>query len=199
MTNISLRLALFAFVALTVAAPASAYNLVNTSWTVNCIFHPSCSVSVTDHIADFAIPGGTGTGRLVSRFFQNADGRWSYRYQLKMTNAGGITHVPYADQLAIVSLGTLRRYDFNSDGIATDEVYNITSGATGTQPLTSAFLSGSWSYFVWGGRVYGGFSPGEGETSYWFGMVSDRTPVLRTVWVHLDSGWVSMQGYAPSL
>ena len=38
---------------------------------------------------------------------------------------------------------------------------------------------------------------GGGESSYFFGMVSDQAPVLRTVWVHLDSGWVSMTGYAP--
>jgi hypothetical protein len=35
-----------------------------------------------------------------------------------------------------------------------------------------------------------------GESSYFFGLVSDQAPVLRTVWVHLDSGWVSMNVYA---
>ena len=201
MTRIGFRFALLPLVVLSITAPAFAYNLVNAdAMTLGCIFNPpGCSASVTDNVAYFSVPGGTGQGRLQSRISQNSDGRWTYKYRINMINVGGITYVPWADQLAIANVGTLRRYDFNVDGIATDEVFNITSGSVGTEPVTSAFLSGSWSYFNLNGRVYGGFSPGGGESSYFFGYVSDRTPVLRTVWVHLDSGWISMQGYAPSL
>jgi hypothetical protein len=201
MTRTAFRLGLFSLIALAVTAPALAYNLVNAdAMTLGCIFNPTpCSAPVTDNVAYFSVPGGTGQGRLQSRIFQTWDGRWVYQYRVNMTYVGGITYVPWADQFAIANVGTLRRYDFNVDGVATDEVYNITSGSIGSQPVSSAFLSGSWSYFNIISRVYGGFSPGGGESSYFFGLVSDRAPVLRTVWVHLDTGWVSMQGYAPSL
>ena len=201
MIRIALRLAFCSLVVLSTAAPAFAYNLVNAdAMTLGCIFNPpGCSASVTDNVVEFPVSGGNGNGRLQSRIRQTSDGRWVYMYRINMIHVGGILDVPYADQFAIANVGTLRRYDFNVDGIATDEVFNITSGSVGTKPVSSAFLSGSWSYFHISSRVWAGFSPGGGESSYFFGYVSDRPPVLRTVWVHLDHSWVSMQGYAPSL
>jgi len=203
MVRVPLRIALFSLVTLALSAPAFAYNVVNTAWTVQCLFSTSCSVTVTDYVANFAVPDGSGTGHLQSRIYQGqpgsaAAGKWIYEYRIDLTQVAGITHIPYADELAIISWGTLRQYDYNSDGIATDEVFNITSGGTGTKPVTSAFLSGAWSYFVLNNPVAAGNYVGGGESSYFFGMVSDQAPVLRTVWVHLDNNsWVSMNGYAP--
>src|SRR5687767_1870491 len=174
------------------SASAFALNVVNTSWTVQCIFSPTCSVSVTDYVAEFPVSGGSGNGRLQSRIFQSQDGRWVYEYRINMTQVAGLTYIPYANQLAIWQWGTLQQYDFNSDGISTDQLFNITSGGTGTKAVTTAFLSGSWSYFNLSNPVYAGNYVGGGESSYFFGMVSTQAPVLRTVWVHLDSGWVSM-------
>jgi hypothetical protein len=199
MSRISLRIALFSLVSLAVSAPAFALNVVNTSWTVQCIFSPTCSVTVTDYVAEFAVSGGSGNGRLQSRVFQSQDDRWVYEYRINMTQVAGYTSPPYADYLAIDRWGTPRQYDFNSDGISTDDVFNITSGGVGTKAVTSAFPVGTWTYFYVSGNVYAGSYPGNGESSYFFGLVSDQAPVLRTVWVHLDSGWVSMQGYAPPL
>ncbi len=198
--RLSLRLVLFSLVTLGMSAPAFALNVVNTSWTVQCIFSPTCSVTVTDYGADFAVPGGSGNGRLQSRIFQSQDGRWVYEYRINMTQVAGLTYVPYADYLAVYDWGTPHQYDFNSDGIATDHVFNITSGGCSpcTKTITSAFLvSGIWTYFYASGAVYAGSFPGNGESTYFFGLVSDEAPVLRTIYVHLDTGWVAVQGYAP--
>jgi hypothetical protein len=198
-----IRMVLFSLVTLAIAAPGFAYNVVNTSWTVQCLFSPTCSVTVTDYGSDFAVSGGSGNGRLQSRVFQGqagttAAGKWIYEYRINMTPVGGLTYPPYADYLAINQWGTLRQYDYNSDGTATDQVFNITSGGIGTKPVTAAFLTYStWSYFALSNPVYAGNYPGGGESSYFFGMVSDQAPVLRTLWVHLDSGWVAVTGYAP--
>jgi hypothetical protein len=199
MSRLSLRIALFSLLTLATALPALAYNVVNTSWTVQCIFSPTCSVTVTDYVAQFPVSGGSGNGRLQSRIFQSQDGRWVYEYRINMTQVAGLTYIPYADQLAIWQWGTLQQYDFDSNGTATDQVFNITSGGTGTKAVTSAWLSGGYSYFDLNDPVAAGNYVGGGESSYFFGMVSTGAPVLRTVWVHLDSGWVSMQGYAPPL
>jgi hypothetical protein len=200
----SIRIVLFSLITLALSAPAFAYNVVNTSWTVQCLFSTTCTVYVTDYGSDFAVPGGSGNGRLQSRIFQGQPGtvgagKWVYEYRINMTPVGGIVNLPYADQLAIDRWGTIRQYDYNSDSIATDHVFNIASGGTGTKPVTSAFLSYPWTYLVVGSRVYAGNYPGGGESSYFFGLVSDQAPVLRTVWVHLDSGWVAVTGYAPPL
>jgi hypothetical protein len=193
------RLVLFSLLALAIAAPASAYNVVNTSWTVNCIFSSTCSVTVTDHVATFPVSGGSGNGRLQSSVFQSEDGNWVYEYRIDLTQVAGLTYIPYADQLAIYEWGTLQQYDFNSDRVSTDQVFNVTSGGLGTKAVSTAFLWGSWSHFDLSNPVAAGNYIGGGESSYFFGMVSTEAPVLRTVWVHLDSGWVSMDGYAPPL
>jgi len=195
---------LFSLIALVVAAPAFALDVVNVPWTFQCLFSPSCSVSVTDHVSTFAVPGGSGNGRLQSRVFQGQAGtvgayKWVYEYRIDMAPVAGLTYPPYADQLAISTWGAVREYDYNSDGIATDDVFNITSGGVGTKAVTSSVVVAPWTYFVLNGRVYSGNYPGGGESSYFFGLTSDRAPVLRQGWVHLDSGWVSVQVYAPPL
>src|SRR5688572_13906661 len=200
----SIRMVLFPLLALALATPAFALNVVNTSWTVQCLFSPTCSVTVTDYVSEFAVSGGSGNGRLQSRVFQGqagsvAAGKWIYEYRINMAPVAGLTYPPYADQLAIDRWGAVRQYDYNSDGIATDEVFNITSGGVGTKAVTSAFFSSPWTFFVVNDRVYSGSYPGGGESSYFFGLVSDRAPVLRYMWVHLDSGWVLVSGYAPPL
>jgi len=200
----SIRIVLFSLITLALSAPAFAYNVVNTSWTVQCLFSTNCTVYVTDYGSDFAVPGGSGNGRLQSRIFQGqagtpTAGKWIYEYRINMTPVAGIVNLPYADQLAVDRWGTVRQYDYNSDSIATDHVFNISSGGTGTKPVTSSYLSYPWTYFVVSSRVYAGSYPGGGESSYFFGLVSDAAPVLRTVWVHLDSGWVAVTGYAPPI
>ena len=198
MSRRSLHLVLCSLLTLAAASPVFALNVVNTSWTVQCLFSPSCSVTVTDYVAEFPVSGGAGNGRLQSRIFQSSDGRWVYEYRINMTPVAGYTYPPHADQLAIYQWGPLQSYDFNSDGIATDHVFNITSGGLGTKAVTSATVVGSFLYLrLLTNPVYAGSYPGGGESSYFFGLVSTQAPQLRTVWVHLDSGWVSMQGYAP--
>ena len=199
------RVVLFSLVALALTAPAFAFNVVNTSWTVNCVFSPTtCSVSVTDYVYEFPVSGGSGNGRLQSRIFQAqagsvAAGKWVYEYRINLGPVGGLTYPPYADMLAVDRWGAVRQYDYNGDGISTDEVFNITSGGVGTKAVTAAWFASPWTFFQLTNPVYAGNYPGGGESSYFFGLVSDQAPVLRTVWVHLDSGWVAVTGYAPPL
>lgn len=200
----SIRIILFSLVTLTLATPSFALDVVNTPWTFQCLFSPSCSVTVTDHVSTFAVSGGSGNGQLQSRVFQGqagttGAGKWVYEYRIDMTPVAGIAYLPYADHLAISTWGAVREYDYNSDGIATDDVFNITSGGTGTRAVTAAWVSAPWTYFYLSTAVYSGNYPGGGESSYFFGLTSDRAPVLRQMWVHLDSGWVSVTGYAPPL
>jgi hypothetical protein len=200
----SIRIFLLSLITLPLAVPALALDVVNTSWTVHCLFSTSCSVTVTDYVSEFAISGGSGNGRLQSRIFQGqpgstAAGKWVYEYRINLTPVGGLTYPPYVDELAINTWGAVLSYDYNSDGITTDDVYNITSGGIGTKPVTAAFVSAPWTFFVLNDPVYAGNYPGGGESSYFFGLVSNQAPVLRSMWVHTDSGWVSVMGYAPPL
>jgi len=200
MLRFSARSVSFFVLAAALAVPAMALNVVNTSAPqYNCIFTTAnpCTITVTDYSASFM----SGAAKLQSRIFQGqagstTAGKWCYEYRIDLTQVAGITYIPYADELAIYSFGPLRQYDYNFDSVATDDVFNVTSGGLGSKGVTSAFLSGGYTYWVLN-PVYGGSYPGGGETSYFFGVVSDYPPTLRTMWVHTDTGWVQMTGYAP--
>lgn len=205
MSRFSTRLALAAVLALGLSLPAMAYNVVNTSSNVNCLFVTTspCTVYVTDHVSEFVVSGGSGKARLQSRIHQGqpgstAAGKWAYRYRIDMGPVGGVTHFPYVDQIAIHNFGPLRQYDYNFDAVATDHVFNVTSGALGTKPVNDSFVFYGWTYFrLLSNPVYAGSYPGGGESSYFFGVVSDYPPVVRNISVRTDSGWVTVTGYAP--
>ena len=96
MARVSLRIALFSLVTLALAAPAFAYNVVNTSWTVQCLFSPTCSVTVTDYDAYFSVSGGSGTAHLQSPTYQGqprttGPGKWVYEYPTELTPGAGPT------------------------------------------------------------------------------------------------------------
>lgn len=198
----SIRMVLVSLVTLVLTAPVLAYDVVNTSWTVVCLFSPTCSVTVTDYVSEFAISGGSGNGRLQSRIYQAqagsaAAGKWVYEYRINLGPVAGITYPPSVSYLAISNWGTPLTYDYDGNGIVTDDVFNITSGGIGTKAVTASWLSSPWTYFYLSNPVYAGSYPGGGESSYFFGLVSSQAPVLRGMWVYTDSGWVAVTGYAP--
>lgn len=200
MSRLSLRRFSLFVLAAALAVPAMALNVVNTSSNVNCIFTTAvpCTNYVTDHVSTYM----GGAARLQSRINQatpgsTASGKWVYRYRIDMTQVAGITYPPYSDQLAIYNFGPVPAFDYNFNGFATEHVFNVTVGGLGTKAVTSAPVGGGWTYFNLSDPVYAGSFPGDGESSYFFGIVSDYPPVIRTVWVHTDTGWVAVTGYAP--
>jgi hypothetical protein len=197
--RLSLRLSFLALAAAVFAAPAYAYNVVNTAWTVNCLYSSSCTIYVTDYSSPVL-----GNGFLQSRIHQGepgttAAGKWCYRYRVDLTQVAGITYPPSVDKIAIYNAGPFRQYDYNGDSVATDQVFVVTSGGIGTVGLSSATYSFGWSYFNFNGAVYAGSYPGNGQSSYFFAFTSDYPPVLRNISVHTDSGWVTVTGYAPDV
>lgn len=206
MTRLTLRLVSVLIAVLAVSVPAMAYNVVNTSAPqINCLYVTTspCTMVVTENVSSFTVAGAAGNGELQSRIFQGqpgstAAGKWLYRYRVIMTNAYGFTYTPWVDYVAIYNFGPPRQYDYNFDGIATDEVFNVTVGGIGTKPVTHAWMPyPNWTYFHFAGGVYSGSGPGNGESSYFFGITSDYPPVLRTIYIHTDQGWVTTTGYAP--
>jgi hypothetical protein len=176
-----------------------AYNVVNTSWTVNCVFNTTCVNYVTDYTSPVL-----GSGFLQSRIYQaapgsTAAGKWVYRYRVDLSQVVGVTYPPSVDQVAVYNWGPLKQYDYNFDSNATDQVFVVTSGGAGTIGLASSYLFFGWSYFNFSSPVYAGSFPGDGDSSYFFGLVSDYPPVLRNISVHTDTGWVTVTGYAPQL
>ena len=197
MKRLTLLASLFV-VAVAFSTPAMAFNVVNASWTEVCVFSTTCSVTVTDYA-----PTILGSGRLQTRIYQGQPGsagagKYVYEYRVDLTQVAGITYPPSVDYVAIYNTGSLLNFDYNFDGNSSDQVYNVTSGGLGSKAVTSAFLSSGYSYFQLNPAVYAGSYPGGGESSFFFGFASNYAPTLRTIWVHTDSGWVSVTGYAPN-
>lgn len=201
MSRLSLGIA-FSVLVLGLAAPAHAYNVVSTDWHVNCVFSTTCSVTVNDYVYSFAVSGAAGTARLQSRIFtgqpgSTAAGKYVYEYRMILTDAYGITYPPSVDQMAIYNFGPVLQYDYNFDANATDHVFWSTS-SIGTIGVSSAFGPFyGWTYIYFASPIYAGSGPGNGDSSHFFGLVSNYPPVLKNISVHTDSGWVTVQGYAP--
>ncbi|HEY5347596.1 MAG TPA: hypothetical protein VIJ72_05345, partial [Rhizomicrobium sp.] len=73
------------------AAQAAALGVVNVAAPgINCVFNPSCTVTVHDNIGNFTPPGDSGTAILQSRNYPGlapavAAGDTAYVYRLDMT------------------------------------------------------------------------------------------------------------------
>ncbi|HKR62629.1 MAG TPA: hypothetical protein VJZ00_02765 [Thermoanaerobaculia bacterium] len=200
MKRLSLRVVFVSVLAAAIAVPAMALNVVNAaSPGVACIWSTTCSATVTDYSSPLM-----GSGFFQSRINQGqagspAAGKWVYRYRVDLRQVAGITYLPYVDQVAISNMGPVRQYDYNYDSVATDHVFNVTSGGIGTKPVTAAYTFFGWTYFDFNSPVYAGSYPGGGESSYFYGFISDYAPVLRNISVHTDTGWVTVTGYAPNV
>jgi hypothetical protein len=139
---------------------------------VNHVFSPSGVVTVVDTTA--AIWGG---GFLQSRYYRAlpgspAAGKYVYEYRVDLRNSVGTLAIGAITSITVNFGPNVTTLDFNGDR-RTDDVYVITSGGLGSVGLASAVRSGNSITFNFaGGGVAQGGSPGRGQSSYFFGIVS---------------------------
>jgi len=143
----------------TVAAPA-----------INCVFSPTCKVTVQDLTA----PIWT-SGFLQSRNYKGAPGspaanRSVYEYRIDLRNVVGVTAIPFITSLT-VNIGPTLQFDFNGDG-KLDDVFVVTKGGLGNVTVSSAIRSGNNITFNFNPPVAGGAAPGKGDSTFFFGVVS---------------------------
>ena len=199
------RIITLSVLVLALALPASAYTIVNASAPqINCVFTTAspCSIGVTDLVS--TLPNG---GKVQSRIFQGAPGstaagKWVYEYRLIMTHVAGIGYPPYIDGMSIANWGPVLSYDYDFNGSATDQVVQVTSGGLGEKGLASAFSFWGIAFFNLTEPVFAGSYPGGGESSYFFGLVSNYPPAVKTAVVQIDDiagGSASVSVYAPNV
>ncbi len=189
------------------AALAGPLTVVNVhSPAYQFVFSPSGSVVVHDTSDTFAVSGAAGLARLQSRTTVGqpgapAAGLYRYSYRLDMTNVYGILNIPCIRSMTIRFGSVVSSLDYNGDGVAGDQVFVVTSGPLGSVGLSSATQSGNNITFHFaGGGVCAGGSPGTGDSSFFFGLVSTRAPHFVTATVADDSSTTySPQARAPSL
>lgn len=173
---------LWAVAALAASAAAQAAPLTVVKVTapdVNCVFDPSCTITVTDSVGDIVIPGMTGKAILQSRTFSGAAGApgaglTGYDYRVDMTQAMSQVDSSCVSDLT-VDFGPLVKLQYNKVG-PDDDVYVVTKGGLGTIGLFSADMTDNKITFVFDQPVCAGAEGRKGDTSFFFGLAAKGTP-----------------------
>ncbi|HEU4557083.1 MAG TPA: hypothetical protein VFS20_04510 [Longimicrobium sp.] len=178
---------------------ATPLSLVNVSApAINCVFNTSCTVTVNDVSSPI-----WGQGFLQSRTYQAAPGSpaagmWVYQYRVDLTRVVGTTAIPMVNSFAIDFGPVVNSVDFNGDGSG-DQVFVVTGGGLGSVAPVSAEQTGRVITFTFNPSVAGGGSPGTGQTTFFFGLVSRTAPREMTGRLFTNtSGTVALEARAPS-
>lgn len=163
----------------TAAVSAAPLNIVSVGApAINCKFDNDCTITVSDTSEHFTI--GTTTG---DAFFQSrtwpvgesgtaSEGLYAYMYRIDLRQLASLTAMPCVRSL-IIDFGPMVQLDYNDDGNA-DDVWVVTSGGLGTIAPSSANMSGNTITFNFNPTVCAGSSPGNGQSSYFFGLTSKK-------------------------
>lgn len=164
---------------------------------VNFVFNPTGVIPVQDQSAAI-----WKSGFLQSRNFQGSAGAPAanlcvYEYRIDLRKVAGITAIPFITSLT-VDIGPNQKLDFNGDKVA-DDVFVITQGGMGTIGLASAVRTGNNVKFTFTSPVAGGSAPGNGQSSFFFGIVSKypRKNVIARANNNLSSPLL-LQAWAPA-
>lgn len=157
--------------AIATAATAQPLTVVHVSApAINCVFNPTCKVTVQDISAPI-----WSTGFLQSRNYRGASGApaagyYVYEYRIDLRNVVGVTFIPYITRLH-VNFGPNVRFNFDGRG-GLDDVFVVTQGGLGNVDVASAVRFGNTIVFTFKPLVAGGAAPGKGDSTFFFGLVS---------------------------
>lgn len=159
---------------------------------INCVFDPGCTAMVNDTTAPIPLTGTTGSGFLQSRSLRGspdsrAVGLYIYQYRVDLRNAAGVTNIDCVTSVTLNFGPVVSTLDFNGDGTS-DQVFVVTSGGVGSIGVASADKVGSHITFNFGSPVCAGRSPGAGQSSFFWGLVSSREPRFVSANVTRTSG-----------
>lgn len=177
-----------AVLALVLAAPGCTLHIATVSAPdINCRFDHDCTITVDDSLGPIPVPATTIEGRLQSRTQPPGEpgtpgqGLYAYEYRVDLTPVAGMTAQICVNRLSL-DFGPIERLDYDLDGTL-DDVYVVTAGGLGSVAPSSAKQDGDRVTFTFNPGVCPGNAPGNGETSYFFGLASQHPnhPVTATV------------------
>jgi hypothetical protein len=159
---------------------------------IRCIFDTDCKIEVSDLVDTFMVPLASGSGRLQSRSQPPGEagtlgaGVYAHEYRVDLTPVGALTGIVCVRSLSL-DFGPVHALDYDSDG-STEDVYIITSGGLGTVAPSAASQDSGRVTFTFQPGVCPGNAPGNGETSYFFGLGSDSPSGPVTATLTFDDG-----------
>jgi hypothetical protein len=199
MRRITLFLFVFLVAAMAAAAPLTVVNV--SAPAINCKLDPSCKIVVNDTTANFTLPGTSGNAFLQSRTWPKGKpgtvgaGKYAYLYRLDLTQLTGLTAQACVTRLKI-TFGPV--VALNYSGAGARQVFVITSGGVGSVGPSSVDKTGNVVTFNFATPVCSGSSPGHGQTSFFFGLSSNKPAHAVTATVSSTTGGpLSLSARAP--
>jgi len=181
---------LFCFTPLAIAA--APLKVVNVSApAINCVFNSTCTVTVNDTTDNIAMSTG-GTGFLQSRTYKGAAGSpaaglFAYEYRIDLRNAVGAVAISCIDWMTISFGPVVSSLNYGGDA-KPDQVFVVTGGGIGTIGIASAVQTGSNIKFKFTSPVCEVGTPGKGDSSFFWGLVSKTQPKFVTATLHEPGG-----------
>ena len=158
------------------AAQAEPLSVINVgAAAVNCVYDAACGFMVNDTVATIPI-GISGRAALQTRTFTGgagapAAGKTGYEYRVNLTGAVGSRCVSALK----LPFGTISKLPY-IPGSPYADIYVVASGDLGTIGLAAADKTGDTIIFTFSKPVCAGASPGNGESSLFFGLTADEPP-----------------------
>jgi hypothetical protein len=152
---------------------------------INCVFSPTCTLSVQDRLRPIPLPGCPTQFFLQSRTFPGqpgtpAAGLYGYEYRIDLTNpcfTNGLQDYSGIIELAL-PFGPHVKLDFDGSGTLSD-LYVITNGSGSIYPTGIYYtLSGSVVHILFDSGGLPTLVPG--YSSLFIGMVSAQPPAIAT-------------------
>ena len=162
-----------------------------SSSAIYCIFDPSCTVTTTGSSTTPIPLSAGGTGFLQSRTFAGkpgtpASGLYGYEYRIDLEKAvetmvdveevGKIKYIPCLRSIVLEFGPVVDTLDYNGDGEAGDLAYVVTSGGPGRIGLGSVERYHNMLTFNFDSPICVGGPNRQGDSTYFFGLVSAQPP-----------------------
>ena len=169
---------------------------------VNYIFDNDGIITVTDTSDDIELIGMQGTGFLQSRTLPvgeagtPAEGLYGYEYRIDLTEVAGILNIVCISSFNIV-FGPVVSLDFDGNG-SNEEVYVVTTGGLGNISPTSVDVAGDTLTFNFSPGICAGNAPGNGDCSFFFGLVSAYPANFVTSEIHAGGTDYQLEARAPN-
>ena len=145
---------------------------------INCVFNPTCKLTVTDSSGNLDMPflATPGTAWLQSRTFTGEPGTpgagmTGYEYRLSMTQAAGFSDCVLG---LVLDFGPVKQLPYTTGTLS--DVYVVTAGGVGTVGLKSADQEGNIITFEFDKPVCVPPGPSSTATTYFFGLASPKPP-----------------------
>jgi len=147
---------------------------------INCIFDNDCRITVSDKSDDLVLDGMSGSGFLQSRTWPVGEsgtagqGLYAYLYRIDLRQLVGLVNIACAVSFSI-DFGPVSALDYNGDNVA-EHVFVVSSGGLGNVAPTSVTQVANKVIFKFAPGVCAGSAPGNGDSSFFFGLASTFAP-----------------------